>query len=119
MHYDNSREFSLQNEVVDILVATPAGCHPIFWGLRTVFSTNIDIPDVLTKPTAMLEYGLFLNVKRIIRQCTPKEDRQTLLFKARRLTRNVLNLASNWTQGAEFVEIRAGTETAERVEQTV
>lgn len=57
-------------------------------------------------------------MKRIIRKCTPKEERQTLLFSAT-FNQDVLNLASMWTSNAEFVEIEPEQKTAERVEQTV
>jgi len=57
-------------------------------------------------------------MKRIIRKCTAKEDRQTLLFSAT-FNQDVLNLASMWTKNAEFVEIEPEQKTAERVEQTV
>jgi ATP-dependent RNA helicase RhlB len=57
-------------------------------------------------------------VKRIIRKCSAKEDRQTLLFSAT-FNQDVLNLASMWTSNAEFVEIEPEQKTAERVKQTV
>lgn len=52
----------------------------------------------------MLDMGFIPDVKRIIRKCTPKEERQTLLFSAT-FNQDVLNLASMWTKSAEFVEI--------------
>jgi ATP-dependent RNA helicase RhlB len=66
----------------------------------------------------MLDMGFIPDVKRIIRKCTPKEERQTLLFSAT-FNQDVLNLASMWTKSAEFVEIEPEQKTAERVKQTV
>jgi ATP-dependent RNA helicase RhlB len=66
----------------------------------------------------MLDMGFIPDVKRIIRKCTPKDDRQTLLFSAT-FNQDVLNLASMWTRDAEFVEIEPEQKTAERVEQSV
>lgn len=66
----------------------------------------------------MLDMGFIPDVKRIIRHCTPKTERQTLLFSAT-FNQDVLNLASMWTQAAEYVEIQPAQKTSERVEQTV
>lgn len=115
MHYDKQRD-QLQNEVVDILVATP-GRLIDFLGSQDVFLDQIDIL-ILDEADRMLDMGFIPDVKRIIRKCTAKEDRQTLLFSAT-FNQDVLNLASMWTQSAEFVEIEPEQKTAERVEQTV
>lgn len=115
MNYDKQRE-QLQNEVVDILVATP-GRLIDFLGSQDVFLDQLDIL-ILDEADRMLDMGFIPDVKRIIRKCTPKEERQTLLFSAT-FNQDVLNLASMWTQNAEFVEIEPEQKTAERVEQTV
>ncbi|MGP9831054.1 DEAD/DEAH box helicase [Marinobacter sp. NSM] len=115
MNYDKQRE-QLQNEIVDILVATP-GRLIDFLGSQDVFLDQIDIL-ILDEADRMLDMGFIPDVKRIIRKCTGKEDRQTLLFSAT-FNQDVLNLASMWTQNAEFVEIEPEQKTAERVEQTV
>ncbi|WP_303289327.1 DEAD/DEAH box helicase [Marinobacter sp. SS5-14b] len=115
MNYDKQRE-QLQNEIVDILVATP-GRLIDFLGSQDVFLDQLDIL-ILDEADRMLDMGFIPDVKRIIRKCTPKEERQTLLFSAT-FNQDVLNLASMWTQNAEFVEIEPEQKTAERVEQTV
>lgn len=115
MNYDKQRE-QLQNEIVDILVATP-GRLIDFLGSQDVFLDQIDIL-ILDEADRMLDMGFIPDVKRIIRKCTPKDERQTLLFSAT-FNQDVLNLASMWTQNAEFVEIEPEQKTAERVEQTV
>lgn len=115
MNYDKQRD-QLQNEVVDILVATP-GRLIDFLGSQDVFLDQLDLL-ILDEADRMLDMGFIPDVKRIIRRCTPKENRQTLLFSAT-FNQDVLNLASMWTQGAEFIEIEPQQKTAERVKQTV
>ncbi len=117
MNYDKQRE-QLQNEIVDILVATPPGRLIDFLGSQDVFLDQLDIL-ILDEADRMLDMGFIPDVKRIIRKCTPpKDERQTLLFSAT-FNQDVLNLASMWTRNAEFVEIEPEQKTAERVEQTV
>ncbi|HEY9120004.1 MULTISPECIES: DEAD/DEAH box helicase [Marinobacter] len=115
MNYDKQRD-QLQNEIVDILVATP-GRLIDFLGSQDVFLDQLDIL-ILDEADRMLDMGFIPDVKRIIRKCTPKEERQTLLFSAT-FNQDVLNLASMWTRNAEFVEIEPQQKTAERVKQTV
>ncbi|MDR9426106.1 MAG: DEAD/DEAH box helicase [Marinobacter sp.] len=115
MNYDKQRE-QLQNEIVDVLVATP-GRLIDFLGSQDVFLDQLDIL-ILDEADRMLDMGFIPDVKRIIRKCSPKDDRQTLLFSAT-FNQDVLNLASMWTHNAEFVEIEPEQKTAERVEQTV
>ncbi|MBJ7275269.1 DEAD/DEAH box helicase [Marinobacter salarius] len=115
MNYDKQRD-QLQNEIVDILVATP-GRLIDFLGSQDIFLDQLDIL-ILDEADRMLDMGFIPDVKRIIRKCTPKEERQTLLFSAT-FNQDVLNLASMWTKSAEFVEIEPEQKTAERVKQTV
>ncbi len=115
MNYDKQRD-QLQNEIVDILVATP-GRLIDFLGSQDVFLDQLDML-ILDEADRMLDMGFIPDVKRIIRKCTPKDDRQTLLFSAT-FNQDVLNLASMWTKNAEFVEIEPEQKTAERVQQTV
>ncbi|SFR48611.1 ATP-dependent RNA helicase RhlB [Marinobacter daqiaonensis] len=115
MNYDKQRDV-LQNEIVDILVATP-GRLIDFLGSQDVFLDQVDLL-ILDEADRMLDMGFIPDVKRIIRRCPPKDDRQTLLFSAT-FNQDVLNLASMWTHGAEFIEIEPQQKTAERVKQTV
>jgi ATP-dependent RNA helicase RhlB len=115
MNYDKQRD-QLQNGVVDILVATP-GRLIDFLGSQDVFLDQLDIL-ILDEADRMLDMGFIPDVKRIIRKCSGKEERQTMLFSAT-FNQDVLNLASMWTNGAEFVEIEPEQKTAERVKQTV
>ncbi|MFC4260382.1 DEAD/DEAH box helicase [Marinobacter lacisalsi] len=115
MNYDKQREV-LQNEIVDILVATP-GRLIDFLGSQDVYLDQVDLL-ILDEADRMLDMGFIPDVKRIIRRCPANDDRQTLLFSAT-FNQDVLNLASMWTHGAEFIEIEPQQKTAERVKQTV
>ena len=115
MNYDTQRE-QLRHHVVDILVATP-GRLIDFLGSQDVFLDQLDLL-IIDEADRMLDMGFIPDVKRIIRKCTPREERQTLLFSAT-FNQDVLNLASMWTRSAAFVEIEPEQKTAERVEQTV
>ncbi|WP_148863064.1 DEAD/DEAH box helicase [Marinobacter fonticola] len=115
MNYDRQRD-QLRNDVVDVLVATP-GRLIDFLGSQDVFLDQLDLL-IIDEADRMLDMGFIPDVKRILRKCTQKEERQTLLFSAT-FNQDVLNLASMWTQSAEFVEIEPEQKTAERVEQTV
>lgn len=115
MNYDKQRDV-LQNEIVDILVATP-GRLIDFLGSQDVYLDQVDLL-ILDEADRMLDMGFIPDVKRIIRRCPANDDRQTLLFSAT-FNQDVLNLASMWTHGAEFIEIEPQQKTAERVKQTV
>ncbi|WP_246065571.1 DEAD/DEAH box helicase [Hydrocarboniclastica marina] len=115
MNYERQRE-QLRNEVVDILVATP-GRLLDFLGSQDVFLDQLDLL-IIDEADRMLDMGFIPDVKRILRKCTPKDERQTLLFSAT-FNQDVLNLASMWTSSAEFVEIKPDQKTAERVKQVV
>ena len=115
MNYDRQRQ-QLRHEAVDILVATP-GRLLDFLGSHDVFLDQLDML-ILDEADRMLDMGFIPDVKKIIRKCTPRESRQTVLFSAT-FNQDVLNLASMWSQAAEFIEIEPETKAAERVEQVV
>jgi ATP-dependent RNA helicase RhlB len=113
MNYDRQRQ-QIRHEAIDILVATP-GRLLDFLGSKDVFLDQLDLL-ILDEADRMLDMGFIPDVKKIIRHCTPKERRQTVLFSAT-FNQDVLNLASMWSQNAEFIEIEPETKAAERVEQ--
>lgn len=115
MNYEGQRQ-QLRNEAVDILVATP-GRLIDFMGSQDVFLDQLEVL-IIDEADRMLDMGFIPDVKRIIRRCSPREHRQTLLFSAT-FNQDVLNLASQWTREAHFVEIEPQQKTAERVKQTV
>lgn len=113
MNYDRQRK-QIRNEAIDILVATP-GRLLDFLGSKDIFLDQLDLL-ILDEADRMLDMGFIPDVKKIIRHCTPKSRRQTVLFSAT-FNRDVLNLASMWSEGAEFIEIEPESKAAERVEQ--
>ncbi len=115
MNYEGQRQ-QLRNEAIDILVATP-GRLIDFLGSQDVFLDQLEVL-IIDEADRMLDMGFIPDVKRIIRRCSPREQRQTLLFSAT-FNQDVLNLSSMWTRSAHFVEIEPQQKTAERVKQTV
>ncbi|MFO7787662.1 MAG: DEAD/DEAH box helicase [Halospina sp.] len=113
MNYDSQRR-QVRNEAIDILVATP-GRLLDFLGSKDVFLDQLDLL-ILDEADRMLDMGFIPDVKKIIRHCTPKSRRQTVLFSAT-FNQDVLNLAAMWSESAEFIEIEPETKAAERVEQ--
>ncbi|MGM0450795.1 MAG: DEAD/DEAH box helicase [Pseudomonadota bacterium] len=113
MNYDSQRK-QVRNEAIDILVATP-GRLLDFLGSKDIFLDQLDLL-ILDEADRMLDMGFIPDVKKIIRHCTPKAKRQTVLFSAT-FNQDVLNLASMWSESAEFIEIEPESKAAERVEQ--
>ncbi|MGM0433224.1 MAG: DEAD/DEAH box helicase [Pseudomonadota bacterium] len=113
MNYDSQRR-QVRNEAIDILVATP-GRLLDFLGSKDIFLDQLDLL-ILDEADRMLDMGFIPDVKKIIRHCTPKSRRQTVLFSAT-FNQDVLNLAAMWSESAEFIEIEPETKAAERVEQ--
>jgi len=115
MNFEGQKQ-QVRNEAIDILVATP-GRLLDFLSRKDVFLDQLDML-ILDEADRMLDMGFIPDVKKIIRQCTPREARQTVLFSAT-FNQDVLNLASMWTSSAEFIEIEPTQKAAERVEQIV
>jgi ATP-dependent RNA helicase RhlB len=115
MDYD-SQQYTLNNYVVDILVATP-GRLIDFLNKDDVFLDQVELL-ILDEADRMLDMGFIPDIKRILRRTTPREERQTLLFSAT-FNQDVLNLASQWTINAEYIEIETDSVAADTVEQKV
>lgn len=115
MDYD-PQQYTLNNYVVDILVATP-GRLIDFLNKEDVYLDQVELL-ILDEADRMLDMGFIPDIKRILRRTTPREERQTLLFSAT-FNQDVLNLASLWTVDAEFVEIETDSVAADTVEQKV
>lgn len=115
MNYDKQRD-SLREHTIDILVATP-GRLIDFLQSEDVFLDQIDLL-IIDEADRMLDMGFIPDIKRILRKTTPKEHRQTLLFSAT-FNQDVLNLASQWTIEAEYLEIESDSVAAKTVEQIV
>ncbi|MGH1371404.1 MAG: ATP-dependent RNA helicase RhlB [Cellvibrionaceae bacterium] len=106
----------LQNNLVDILVATP-GRLLDFCGNRDVYLDQIEVL-VIDEADRMLDMGFIPQVKRIIRQTPQKTHRQTLLFSAT-FTDDVLSLAEQWTEDPRRIEIAPKSVATDTVTQYV
>ncbi|MDQ8035802.1 MAG: ATP-dependent RNA helicase RhlB [Pedobacter sp.] len=115
MDYDKQRK-QLTEDFVDIVVATP-GRLIDFAGKQDVYLDRVETL-VIDEADRMLDMGFIPDVKRIVRMTPPKSSRQTLLFSAT-FTRDVINLAEQWTHNAIKVEIEPESVTTENVEQLV
>ncbi|PIE43425.1 MAG: ATP-dependent RNA helicase RhlB [Gammaproteobacteria bacterium] len=115
MNYAKQRD-SLQNYLIDVLVATP-GRLLDFLEKGDVYLDQVDVL-IIDEADRMLDMGFIPDIKRILRRTTAREYRQTLLFSAT-FNQDVLNLASQWTCQAEYLEIKSDTVAAETIEQTV
>ncbi|ANF57970.1 ATP-dependent RNA helicase RhlB [Halotalea alkalilenta] len=103
-------------KTLDVLIATP-GRLLDFHQKRDVDLSQVEVL-VLDEADRMLSMGFIPDVKRIIRSTPKKEERQTFLFSAT-FTQDILNLASQWTFDAAYVEIASESQTATNVEQRV
>jgi ATP-dependent RNA helicase RhlB len=115
MDYDKQRRI-LQNEYVDILVATP-GRLIDFAQKQDVFLDQVELL-VIDEADRMLDMGFIPDVKRIVRLTPPKECRQTMLFSAT-FTPDVMNLANQWTYHAVTVEIAQDNATQNSIDQVI
>jgi len=106
----------LENERVDILVATPGRLIDFLTrgklNLRNVEQLVLDEAD------RMLSMGFIPDVRRIIRQTPPKRRRQTLLFSAT-FNDEVLRLAEQWTLEPEHVVIEPASVTTDNIDQRI
>lgn len=113
MEYDKQRQ-QLRQGLVDIVVATP-GRLIDFAGKQDIYLDQVELL-VIDEADRMLDMGFIPDVKRIVRMTPAKTHRQTMLFSAT-FTRDVINLATQWTMGAVRVEIEPEQVTTDRVEQ--
>lgn len=99
---------------VDILVATPGRLLDLqqqgFMDLSQVEVLVLDEAD------RMLDMGFIPDVRRIVRGCPPKDQRQTLLFSAT-FNYDVRILIDQWTKDPLSVVIEPESVATDRVEQ--
>ncbi len=104
----------LQDEVVDLLVATP-GRLIDFARQHVVNLSKIDTL-VIDEADRMLDMGFIPDVRRIIRMLP--QERQTLLYSAT-LNDDVMRLASQWMPNPEKVEIEPEQTANTNIDQRI
>jgi len=112
--YDKQRQ-SLRDGV-DIIVATPG--RLIDYAKQKAFSFKSVEALVIDEADRMFDMGFIKDLRFILRRLPPFEKRQTMLFSAT-LSPRVMELAYEFMNLAEKVQIEPEQVTAERVEQVL
>ena len=114
---DYAKQLAKVNDrATDIVVATP-GRLIDFIQRGDMYLDRVE-SMVLDEADRMLDMGFIPQVKRIVRSTPRKEDRQTLLFSAT-FSRDIMNLAQQWTFDPITVEIEPERVATENVDQRV
>lgn len=106
----------IQSRIVDIVVATPGRLIDFL----TRNDLKLDQVEILVIDEAdrMLDMGFIPQVRRIVRACPAKQNRQTLLFSAT-FTDDVLRLTEQWTIDPVKIEMEPDRVAADTVNQKV
>jgi ATP-dependent RNA helicase RhlB len=101
---------------IDLVAATP-GRLLDFCGRSVINLRHIEIL-VIDEADRMLDMGFIPDIRRILRQLPPRDQRQTMLFSAT-LSDDVMRLASQWMRNPDIVEIESEHVTVDSVKQIV
>ncbi len=115
MEFKNQQR-KLSEGNIDLIAATP-GRLLDFCGRSVISLRNIEIL-VIDEADRMLDMGFIPDIRRILRQIPPRDQRQTMLFSAT-LSDDVMRLASQWMRNPDIVEIESEHVTVDSVKQIV
>lgn len=115
MDFDKQKD-QLAQVPVDIVVATP-GRLLDFQQRRALILNRIE-GMIIDEADRMLDMGFIPDVRKIIHSTPPREKRQTLLFSAT-LTREIIQLAAQWTKNPVDVDIEPTQVAVDTVDQIV
>ncbi|PLY01113.1 MAG: RNA helicase [Desulfuromonas sp.] len=110
--YDKQRQ--ALKDGVDVIVATPGRLIDYF--RQKVFSLHRIEALIIDEADRMFDMGFIKDLRFILRKLPPFEKRQTMLFSAT-LSHRVMELAYEFMNLAEKVQIEPEQVTAEKVEQ--
>ncbi|MCW8893777.1 MAG: DEAD/DEAH box helicase [Deltaproteobacteria bacterium] len=113
---DYEKQRQALKDGVDIIVATPGRLIDYF--KQRVFSMNRVEALVIDEADRMFDMGFIKDLRYILRQLPPFEKRQTMLFSAT-LSAQVMELAYEFMNLAEKVEIEPEKIAADGIEQTL
>ncbi len=111
---DYEKQRQALKDGVDIIVATPGRLIDYF--KQRVFSMNRVEALVIDEADRMFDMGFIKDLRYILRQLPPFEKRQTMLFSAT-LSGQVMELAYEFMNLAERVEIAPEKVTADGIDQ--
>lgn len=111
---DYEKQRQALKEGVDIIVATPG--RLIDYAKQKVFSMHRIEALVIDEADRMFDMGFIQDLRFIMRRLPPFDKRQTMLFSAT-LSQRVMELAYEFMDVAEKVQIEPEKVTADRVEQ--
>ncbi|PLX89465.1 MAG: RNA helicase [Desulfuromonas sp.] len=114
MDYDKQRQ--ALRDGVDVIVATPG--RLIDYYKQRVFSMHRVESLVIDEADRMFDMGFIKDLRYILRNLPPFEKRQTMLFSAT-LSPQVMELAYEFMDLAEKVQIEPEQVTAEGIEQVL
>ena len=113
---DYERQRKLLTDGVDVIIATPG--RLIDYAKQKVFSFNCIEVLVIDEADRMFDMGFISDLRYILRRLPSFEKRQTMLFSAT-LSPRVMELAYDFMNNAEKVQIEPEQVTAKLVEQVV